>query len=125
MKIAGAKKKIVLVRARPGAYSGVLAARFPLALLRVASFLHEDYEVVLIDQAKDRGWARRLREELTTGEPVVMGVGTMTGPQLKGALEASVLTREVAPKVKVVWGGVHPSLFPTETARDPRVDFAV
>jgi anaerobic magnesium-protoporphyrin IX monomethyl ester cyclase len=118
-------RKIVLVRASPGVYQGVLGARLPLALLRVASTLHEDHPVVIIDQAQDRRWRRRLREELSTGDTLAVGLGTMTGPQLGHAIDISRTVRQAAPKVPIVWGGVHPSLFPEQVARSPLVDYAV
>ncbi len=117
--------KVILVRPHPGAIANVVGIRLPLALLRLGSVLEPDYRVVIIDMGKDADWRVTLRHELTSGRPLVMGVGTMTGPQLLGALEASELCRQIAPQVKVVWGGVHPSLFPEAVAVDPRVDAAV
>lgn len=117
--------KVILVRPHPGAIANVVGIRLPLALLRLGSVLDPDYHVVIIDMGKDAHWRVSLQRELTCGRPLVMGIGTMTGPQLLGALEASELCRQVAPQVKVVWGGVHPSLFPEAVASDPLVDAAV
>ncbi len=99
--------------------------RLPLALLRLAGMLLPDFEVAIVDMAKEPDWRARLRQELGSGQPVAMGVGTMTGPQLAGALAASELCRAEAPGVTIVWGGVHPTLFPAATAREACVDAVV
>lgn len=119
------RPKVVLVRPHPGSLARVCGVRLPLALLRLAGMLLPDYSVVIVDMAQEPDWRATLRRELTTGRPIVMGVGTMTGPQLAGALAATNLCRTLAPDVRVVWGGVHPTLFPDATAQEGGVDAVV
>ncbi len=119
------RPKVVLVRPHPGSLAKVCGVRLPIALLRLASMLPPHVEVAIIDMAMEPDWRRRLRAELSAGQPRVLGVGTMTGPQLAGALEASSMARELVPEITVVWGGVHPTLFPEATAREPAVDAVV
>jgi len=116
---------VVLVRPHPGSLAKVCGVRLPLALLRLAGMLVPDFRVVIVDIAQEPDWRGMLRHELQSSNPIVVGVGTMTGPQLAGALEASRICRAVAPEVKVVWGGVHPTLFPEATAAEPCVDAVV
>ena len=49
----------------------------------------------------------------------------MTGAQILGAISAAELSKQVAPDVPVVWGGVHASLLPEQTMADDRVDAIV
>jgi anaerobic magnesium-protoporphyrin IX monomethyl ester cyclase len=123
--MSSARPKVVLVRPHPGSLARVCGVRLPLALLRLASTLLPEFEVAIVDMAREPDWRARLGRELRSGHPVLVGVGTMTGPQLAGALAASELCRALAPGVPVVWGGVHPSLFPEATAREACVDVAV
>jgi anaerobic magnesium-protoporphyrin IX monomethyl ester cyclase len=120
-----ARPKVVLVRPHPGSLAKVCGVRLPLALLRLAGMLLPDFEVAIVDMAREPDWRARLRRELSTGRPLLLGVGTMTGPQLAGALAASELCRAVAPDITIAWGGVHPTLFPEATAREACVDAVV
>ncbi len=96
----------------------------PLSILAVAAPLHaEGYELVLIDE--------RLHDD-PEGEllaaadgALCVGISTMTGFQLKGAIRYSRMIRKEASSVPVVWGGYHPSLLPEQTASEPYVDAVV
>lgn len=96
----------------------------PLALLEAASLVDaRGYRVKIIDQRLDRRWREHLLDELRGG-PLCVGTTAMTGPQIRGALEASEVVKENS-DVPVVWGGIHASLLPEQTLHDPRVDFVV
>ncbi|MDP3804325.1 MAG: hypothetical protein Q8Q87_02095, partial [Candidatus Omnitrophota bacterium] len=60
----------------------------PLALLSAARLVDKDYDVELVDTRIDREWRRRLLSELAK-RPVCVGVTSMTGRQIKYALEIS------------------------------------
>ena len=49
----------------------------------------------------------------------------MTGRQIKWGIEASRIVRGHSSGIPIVWGGVHPSLLPEQTARDEHVDVVV
>ena len=53
------------------------------------------------------------------------GVGTQSGSQLRSAELISRHIRDRAPGVPIVWGGIHPTLAPRETIREPYVDVVV
>ena len=97
----------------------------PLSLIYIATPLKERYDIVMIDQRIDPAWRSTLKRELSGGPVVCVGISTMTGPQIAGALEAASMVKEHVPSVPVVWGGVHPSLTPEQTIRDERVDVLV
>src|SRR4030042_1751785 len=40
-------------------------------------------------------------------------------------IQISEFIREINPTVPIVWGGIHPTLFPEQTLRDPSVDIIV
>ncbi len=50
------------------------------------------------------------------------GISAMTS-QVKHALQISDRIRTFAPSAITIWGGVHATLFPEETCRDPAVDY--
>ena len=93
----------------------------PLALLSAARFLSDRYNLVLIDQRKDKDWKRRLEREVRK-QPICIAITCMTGPQISYALQAARICRMVNSSVKIVWGGVHPSLLPFQTLQSKYVD---
>lgn len=123
---------VVLVQPVVGNMDSIRSSpSLPLALLEAASLVDgRGYRVKLIDQRLDRRWREHLVAELKRG-PLCVGTTAMTGPQLRGALDASQAVREFNREehrnggVPMVWGGIHASLMPEQTLRDPRVDFVV
>jgi anaerobic magnesium-protoporphyrin IX monomethyl ester cyclase len=116
---------VLLVNPRIGIYSKVFKPFMPLSLLAAAAPLVRDgHTVEIIDQAVDKNWEKTLRDRLQTRQPVLTGITSMTGAQLKGALRAAEMTREFG-SVPVVFGGVHASLFPEGTLEHPHVDFVI
>ena len=92
----------------------------PLQLLHVASALRT---------AGHRPRIADLRlgdfHSLALGDPVFVGITAMSGPQIRYGLEFAQHVREKRPGTPIVWGGVHPTLLPEQTAADPRVDVVV
>jgi radical SAM superfamily enzyme YgiQ (UPF0313 family) len=99
----------------------------PLSLLLISAKLADksDFAISIIDQRIDNNWKAKLRTELTSSKPLCVGVSTMTGTQIKFGLKAAEIVRRLAPHVPIIWGGVHPTLNPIETVRDPLVDIVV
>jgi len=92
----------------------------PLQLLHVAGALQRaGYRVRIFDM--------RLHDyrSLRIGDPVFVGITAMSGPQIRFGLEFSRRVRAAKPLVPIVWGGVHPTLLPEQTAADPHVDVVV
>src|SRR5664280_2963262 len=92
----------------------------PLQLLHVASALQRaGYRPRIFDM--------RLADfhGLRIGDPVFVGITAMSGPQIRYGLEFARRVRAAKPAVPIVWGGVHPTLLPEQTAADPHVDVVV
>jgi radical SAM superfamily enzyme YgiQ (UPF0313 family) len=116
--------KIILVQPRIGYMDALRSAPFlPLGLLSAASKLVQDFEVELIDARLTKNIEKRLIESLSN-DTLFVGVTCHTGPMIRGALQVSRLVKQVS-NVPVVWGGIHASLAPEETAADPAVDICV
>lgn len=98
----------------------------PLAVLQVAApLVQQGRTVKIIDQRVTPTWREQLRDEVRRGDAVCVGISSMTGPQILGGIEAASLVRNVAPRLPIVWGGVHPSLEPRQTIEDEHVDIVV
>jgi radical SAM superfamily enzyme YgiQ (UPF0313 family) len=122
--------KVVLINPRVNAsrleQQSSDAAREPLGLLAVGSYLnHYGYQVEILD-ANLYSETRILMdvERLIASRPVFIGLSVMTA-QLPHALEISNLVKNIDPTITIVWGGIHPTLFPAQTSFDPHIDFVV
>ena len=96
----------------------------PMSLLCLAApVMNEGYNVKIIDQRVEPNWRLILQQELEK-EPLCVGISSMTGPQLRHALEISALVKEYG-NSPVIWGGTHPSLLPVQTLENENVDIVV
>ncbi len=96
----------------------------PLSLLTITTPLDRaGYEVSIIDQRVDPLWKEHLTEEIQK-QPICVGISSMTGPQIKNGLEASVLIRQHG-DIPVIWGGIHPTLLPQQTLEHAEIDIIV
>lgn len=115
---------VILFRPKEVYSSAVSTYRPPLGLLYIAASLkHKGFSVTIIDTETTEDWLGRLQSEMTD-KVIMAGVGVMTGHQIKGALDFSrALKQHIS--APVVWGGLHPSLLPEQTARHELVDVVV
>jgi len=114
---------IILIQPKAGPYD-MLGARVPYGLLSIASIPHrKGYKIKIIDQRTDHLWEKTLIESLKQN-PICVGITCMTGGQIRYALHAAKIVRENS-KSPIVWGGVHPSLLPSQTLENPYVDIIV
>ena len=65
----------------------------PLGLLSSCRYLHEDRNIVIIDQRVQSDWEARLRREVAK-DPLMVGLTAITGRQLLFALEASQVVKD-------------------------------
>ncbi len=92
----------------------------PLSLLYLAASLQEEgFTVRILDM--------RLEDyrHFEVGNPVFVGISCMSGLQIKYALDFARYVRIMAPSSSIVWGGVHPTLLPEQTASNDYVDIVV
>lgn len=121
---------IVLVNPRLSSsrlpYNDKCAAREPLGILAVGSFLQNyGYEIKIIDaKLYNEDEVREKLESFVNDTTVFFGFSVMTA-QVPHALELSRHLKRVGAKSPIIWGGIHPTLFPGQTSLDPNVDLVV
>lgn len=116
-------KRVLLVY--PG-YPGETATpdRPPLGLLTIAAPLVEQGTAVrIIDERAEKDFDALLYNEMKKN-PICVGISSMSGNHIAGALRISKMIKEQS-EIPVVWGGVHPSLMPESTVRHELVDIIV
>src|SRR4051812_46817990 len=97
-------KKVVLFFPNTGFDIRGVSVDLPLAVLNLAAFIRQDFDVCIIDQRVEPDWRDRLEAELSM-QPLCVGISAMTCPQILYGLEASLMTRKASPETIVVWGG--------------------
>jgi radical SAM superfamily enzyme YgiQ (UPF0313 family) len=96
----------------------------PLALLAVGSALDAtQYDVRIIDGRLERDPVGAVLAEID--DALCLGMTVLTGAPIRDALRVSRAAKQRRPDLPVVWGGWHPSLFPTETLAEPSIDVTV
>lgn len=97
----------------------------PLALLALGSNLDPSrYQVIIVDGRLEKDALATLQAH--ADEALCLGITVLTGAPIRDALRVSRAMKARRPSLPVIWGGWHPSLFPTLTLTDePSVDITV
>lgn len=82
------------------------------------------YQVKLIDGAIDPLYRQRFQDILVEDAPLFVGFSVMTS-QVAIAYEMTKQVKKWNPRLKVVWGGFHPTIFPEQTITAQELDFVV
>ncbi len=115
------KKTIILYNPMAPYYT------MPLQYLALASVIdREAYEVAIIDARIEKSVAAahaKVKELLPSA--CCLGVSVITGTPIRDAVSVSAMAKSFSPKVPVVWGGWHPSIFPEQCMREGFADYCV
>jgi len=113
------KKRVLLIM--PGRY-GVKDVNLPLPLLMLSKpLLEHGFEPVIFD-CRLRNYEAELRH---LKDFVCVGITSMSGEQVKHALDVSKHIKKINPELKIVWGGPHSSTMPEQTVKNKNVDVVV
>ncbi|MFH1317007.1 MAG: radical SAM protein [Candidatus Woesearchaeota archaeon] len=115
---------IVLVQPKAGRWEK-LGVRQPESLLTIAAVpFQKGYKIKILDTRIEKNWKEVLGKILNKNPPVCVGITSMTGVQIKNALEVSRFVKRNS-NVPVVWGGVHASLLPEQTLENKNIDIVI
>lgn len=96
----------------------------PLGILSVGSALKRvGFNVKLFSfTEKEIGeYAKKIVEK----NPEWVGISVMTGAQTRHSAELSKEIKKLNPKLKIVWGGIHPSLLPLQCIKEDYIDYLI
>jgi len=97
---------------------------FPFSVLPLAQKLSEEgYQPIVIDYRVEPNPRQKLNRHLK--DALLVGISSMSGYQIGAGLRIAEMVRESNPDIPIIWGGVHPTILPEETAIHPLVDVAV
>jgi anaerobic magnesium-protoporphyrin IX monomethyl ester cyclase len=100
-------------------------ARFPLAVLSLASALENRATTQIIDGNVEKDYVDTTLRAFDAGHVDAVGVSVMGGPQLQTAITVSKAIRARSPTTPIIWGGHFPTICPEAVLNDPYADYAV
>lgn len=95
----------------------------PLAILSLGAYLEQ--HGIEVEYFDERIHKKERFKELVAGNPIMIGLSTMTCFQIKNTLRLAKLVRKINPGIPLVWGGTHPSMMAEQTLESELVDFVV
>lgn len=96
----------------------------PLALVALGSCLDpERFDVRIIDGRLEADPVASVLAEADGA--LCLGVSVLTGAPIRDALQITRAVKARYPNLPTIWGGWHPSLFPTDTLAEPSIDITV
>lgn len=95
----------------------------PHGLLYIASYAIKcGFKVAIYDRNVDKDALEQIIKKL---KPRIVGMGCLTGTSIDDAIYVSRQIRVIDPSVKIVWGGIHTTLYPDSVLKNGFVDFVV
>ena len=97
----------------------------PLSVAALAEAAGTQFEVEVIDERLEDGSLRAGDLAVRLRDVFAVGISATTSAQITNGLRFARRIRELAPEIRLIWGGWHPSLMPEETLMHPLVDIVV
>ena len=98
-------------------------AYLPYGVLYLASYLRQKgIRVDIFDANTD---TRDPIDVIKQKKPLALGLSVLTGPVIAEALKISRQVKKELSQIKIIWGGLHPTLFPKYVLKEPSVDFII
>jgi len=98
--------------------------RLPLGLLYLATYLKKrNIRATIIDARVNKHWKKELCEKLKFVDFV--GITCFIGPMISYSIEIAKFIKKYKPEVKVIFGGVHPTLIPEKVLQMSEIDIVV
>ena len=96
----------------------------PYSILFIADYLiKRNVDVKIFDLRFDS--TSQVKNAISNNEPEYIGVSVMTGPQIYHALKFCKSIKKEFNKIKIVWGGIHSTILPTQTLQNKLIDFVI
>ncbi len=116
------KKKVVMLLPQPG--PGNISPGAPLTLLGVSSLIdRKRFDVKIFATTPKYDYIERVKKHLDGA--VCFAVSSLTGYQIKSAIDAIKEVKRKRPGLPIVWGGWHASILPEQTLQSEYADIVV
>lgn len=81
------------------------------------------YKVRMIDCRVNANYTDQIKALLKN--VIFVGITSMTGPQIKEGIFISKFIKKINKDVPIIWGGIHPTIFPIQTLSNENIDIVV
>ena len=96
----------------------------PYSILFIADYLlKRNVDVKIFDLRFDS--LSQVFDAISNNEPEFIGISVMTGPQIYYALKICESIKKEFNKIKIIWGGIHSTILPTQTLQNELIDFVI
>lgn len=117
------KVDALLIQPKTGTWD-TMSLRVPESLLAISAVpIKHGYGVAILDQRIEKRWKEKL-EDCLNQKPFCVGITSMTGEQLKHAMEIMDFIKAKS-DVPIIFGGSHATLLPEQTLKYKNVDIVV
>lgn len=98
----------------------------PLSIMYLSSYLKKntEHQIILYDASLSGILYKDILKKLLESKPDVVGM-TADTPNFYDIVKIAKITKEHLPQTKIVLGGTHTAIYPTETVEHPNIDFAI
>jgi len=96
-----------------------------LGIAYIASYLEQfGFSCEIIDCTAEQIAVSDFKEKVNLGSPRFVGI-TATTPLIMNGLRIAEVCKQLLPDVKIIFGGVHPTVLPEDVLKAKHVDFVV
>lgn len=96
--------------------------QYPTGLYKIASHCKKEYNIIVLDERVENDIVSAIEKEIDDNL-LCIGFSVMTGEQILSAIKLSEKFHNN--KTCIVWGGMHPTLTPSDTVNNPFIDYVV
>ena len=96
----------------------------PIGILSVGSALKRAGFKVKLSNITEKQ-IENFADEIVKLKPLYVGLSVMTGIQTRHSAELSKLIRKKDPSIKILWGGIHPSLLAKQCLGEDYIDYVM
>lgn len=114
---------LLLVHQSSGSWEKAISNySLPLSLISAVREVPEEYNIKLIDV---RIVGKKALDQYLIQDGLLVGFSVLTGLSIKNALEIIHYIRAANPLVKILLGGIHPTILPEQTLSSPKIDYII
>lgn len=95
--------------------------QFPIGAYKIKEYCRKRYDIIVLDERLEANIFERIEQELDENV-LCLGLSVMTGEQIRSAVSIS---KRYHNRVKIVWGGVHPTILPNDTIKEEFIDYVI
>ncbi|MDP3732518.1 MAG: radical SAM protein [Candidatus Omnitrophota bacterium] len=99
----------------------------PYGVLYLAGFLRQKgLKVDIYDRNTDYSLdIQKCMDYFKEKKPAIVGLSVLTGPVISDAIKISRAIKSMSPGTRIVWGGLHPTIFSQCVLKEDNVDFII